>query len=329
MTPQELLAQVGKAFPGIWRTVDELRADRGTALPDWPPYVFLPVAGWYALACSLAGKERLDAGERGIMQGISCVGTWRPTQDIVRFDPDVYESLAKMGLPGDLPVEIFKRLPAWAVYVETPGLVHDGLPQEGFFAYLEQDVETGHEELRIFFNGPAAPFYPAILHLGPWDLKRACQESNAYGIAASLAQGEPVGHLRPLVPDAGLETALNLLLYICAYGLGDHEGWSATGRVTYPPQVKTKSGWRLFPPPKPSVHTLGASYGEQIRKGRHAARGGRPHSGPRPHVRRAHWHGYWIGPKTPRPGAPQERRFSLRWLPPIPVAMAEDESLED
>lgn len=41
------------------------------------------------------------------------------------------------------------------------------------------------------------------------------------------------------------------------------------------------------------------------------------HAGPRPHIRRAHWHGYWSGP---RDGA---RRYDLRWMPPIAVAMGE------
>lgn len=329
MTPQELLAQVGKAFPGIWRTVDELRADRGTEFPDWPPHVFLPVAGWYALACSLLDVDSLEGNQIDVMQCISCVGTWRPTQDIVRFDGDVYASLARTGLDGDLPVEIFRRLPAWCVYVETPNLIHDSHPQEGFFAYLEQDANTGHEELRIFFNGPERPFYPAILQLGPWNLKRACEESNAFALASRMALGGTINNVRPLVPDPGLETALNLLLYICAYGLGDEEGWGAQGTISYPPHVKTKSGWRLFPPSKPSVHTLGTTYGEQIRKARISSGDSRPHSGLRPHVRRAHWHGYWTGPIKPRADVTAERRFSLRWLPPIPVAMGDDGPVPD
>ena len=31
------------------------------------------------------------------------------------------------------------------------------------------------------------------------------------------------------------------------------------------------------------------------------------------HMRRAHWHHYWTGPKT------GERKLILKWLPPIPV----------
>ncbi|MDR1660399.1 MAG: hypothetical protein LBR94_08720, partial [Desulfovibrio sp.] len=42
----------------------------------------------------------------------------------------------------------------------------------------------------------------------------------------------------------------------------------------------------------------------------------------RAHIRRAHWHGYWTGPRKPRPDIPEERqwrRFSYRWLHPMLV----------
>lgn len=329
MTPQELLTLTGEAFPGVWRRVDEFRAGRGKYLPDWPPYVFLPVAGWYALACEYFGVDSLDADQLGMMQGLACLGTWRPTQDIIKFDADVYGSLASTGLAGDLPVEVFRRLPAWCVYVDTPGLVHGGKAHEGFFASLEWDVNTGHEELRIFFVNPAGSLHPAILHLGPWGLAQACQESNAFAVAANIAAHHDVSGARLLLPDKGLETALNLLLYVCAYGLADQEGWGASGRPAYPAPKKVKTGWRLFPPDRPRLYTLGAVYGQQIRKARAASGVQRQHTGPRPHVRRAHWHGYWIGPKTPSLGAPAERSFALRWLPPIAVAMRDEDSPDD
>lgn len=36
------------------------------------------------------------------------------------------------------------------------------------------------------------------------------------------------------------------------------------------------------------------------------------HASPKPHVRRAHWHGYWVGSKS-------DKRFVLKWLHPILV----------
>ena len=47
---------------------------------------------------------------------------------------------------------------------------------------------------------------------------------------------------------------------------------------------------------------------------RKEAEGG-THAGPRPHVRRAHWHSYWTGPQAQL----EWRKVILKWLSPILV----------
>ena len=42
------------------------------------------------------------------------------------------------------------------------------------------------------------------------------------------------------------------------------------------------------------------------------------HSSPRPHVRAAHWHTFWVGPRNAKF---PERKPIIRWLPPIPIGM--------
>ena len=43
----------------------------------------------------------------------------------------------------------------------------------------------------------------------------------------------------------------------------------------------------------------------------------RTHSGPAPHIRRAHWHSFWQGPKS----EPEKRSIEVKWLPPIPIGV--------
>jgi len=58
--------------------------------------------------------------------------------------------------------------------------------------------------------------------------------------------------------------------------------------------------------------------GHDIRQERaHGKPSGGTHARPRPHIRRAHWHGFWIGPKL----RPTERRMDVRWMPPLPVGV--------
>ncbi|MGC6378155.1 hypothetical protein ACNO7L_10190 [Bisgaard Taxon 45] len=41
------------------------------------------------------------------------------------------------------------------------------------------------------------------------------------------------------------------------------------------------------------------------------------HKTRRPHIRRAHWHGYWTGKRD----EPENRKFDLKWLPPFAVGL--------
>jgi len=102
-----------------------------------------------------------------------------------------------------------------------------------------------------------------------------------------------------------------LILYICSEE-PDYKG----GAPSLPQPKKTKKGWRLFPPDKPTVWVVGETIGNQIRT--FSGPQGGTHQGPRPHVRSAHWHGFWTGPRD------GEQKFIYKWLPPTPVNVSGD-----
>jgi hypothetical protein len=89
---------------------------------------------------------------------------------------------------------------------------------------------------------------------------------------------------------------------------------------------------RLFPADNPRIWKVGYPIGERLkeakeRKPRESETA--PHT-KRAHVRRAHWHGYWSGPKKPKPDLPPEelqklRRFGYKWLHPMIVGGGRDE----
>jgi hypothetical protein len=81
-----------------------------------------------------------------------------------------------------------------------------------------------------------------------------------------------------------------------------------------PPQelVRTKT----LPPGLPSVKTLGIRIGSALRSYRQASSsdsGDGITRGVMPHVRKAHWHRFWTGPRN------GDRKLVIKWLPPIPV----------
>jgi len=68
-------------------------------------------------------------------------------------------------------------------------------------------------------------------------------------------------------------------------------------------------------------HQVGYRIGAELRAYERAASERRPHQGGtvRPHMRRAHWHHFWTGPRG------GERKLVLKWVPPTMVALKNGE----
>ncbi len=315
--PLRLMQEIGKRFPDVWRKADFMRSMKGSELPEWNGDIFLPQAAWIDIGKEILGKAELDVNDIFFIQLVAAVAAWRPAQDIIRYDRDVYQSLVEMPLDGTLPSQILVHLPSWCIYVDTPdGIEVEGDTWSGFFAMSGYDARHGIHILRILFLKDNFGLLIKDIPLGEWNLRQAL-EFLRNKAEASL---EVIGVKLPVSDSdeyAGVRSALNLLIYLCAYGVSDKEG-AGLESAHYPTPQKVKTGWRLFPPDKPRVVILGTAFGEKIRSVSHSDTVHGSHQGPRPHIRRALWHSYWTGPK-------EERRLVPRWLPPIPVAMVDDD----
>lgn len=327
--PRKHLTDAGVHYPFAWKSSTAFRAMRGkNGLPDWPEWCFLPMAAWYAIV-SGGGNNRVPLHLLGDVGRLAAIGTWRFTQGIYRFDPTLFNSIIETGVTGDLPCDVLFRLPEWCLYVETPGMQVSDVALHGFFAHLEQDANNGRAELRLLLDTDEA-LMPFPLHLGPWPLvesvKRMIKESQ---FQAKLAGTNPVSMNLASSFSAVVEPLVSLLLYICSQNAEIGDGI----RVPCNPQPKrTKKGLCLFPPSKPAVWDVGVRLGSALRRGYHTAETSQncPHSSPRPHIRRAHWHGFRSGPMKRADGSEipvTEREFTLKWLPPIPVNTHFDEDL--
>ena len=329
MTPSDFLVYVSKHVPAsVWAKIDFLRSEKGKDLPNWPPYVFLPFSAWYEVICEFVGKETFfeDEIDRDFLQALVVAGTWRVTQDIVRFDPDVYASILDTPLTGDIPYDIFYRMPAWCVWVETRGMVWHYQPITGFWAMLNHSFKDNCDQLYLYFyTGKALKSYPATLRFGGGSVRDGLMRWEK-SINGDRLNSVATRYFSEVASAGCVEQAINLLLYICAYGFHGSDGEDGSVEPRRPEASKTKKGWRLYPAKRVTYHMLGEDIGLAIRA--HAEKTASAHgmhAGPRPHVRRAHWHGYWYGPKKAEASDKNSKRcFKLRWLPPIPVAMSEE-----
>jgi len=319
--PKQHLIAAARRYPGAWRQADAFRADRGKDLPDWPDWCFLPLGGWYAIVSADAevGRLGLEHGaEVGDIGRLAALGAWRMTQGIYRFDPDLFAAVAGTPVEGDLPGDLFYRLPEWCVYVETPGQRGLDAPLHGFFAHLEWDANTGRPELRLVLDTETG-LQPLPVHIGQWPLEEAMQRTVAEAKRQAVFHGATAvtAALSERI-DFRLDPLVSLLLYLCSESAEVGDG---TQRPRNPEPKRTKKGWRLFAPDKTAVWEVGARIGAALRRESFTARGpgDGTHASPRPHVRRAHWHTYLVGPGR------SERQ--LKWLPPILVNVEDPDAL--
>lgn len=312
MLPNKRLIELGKKYPNAWKEVEMFRKDCGVDLPRWPSWCFLPMAGWYAIVSEGNNVPRLDLHQVADVGRLAAIGTWRYSQGIYHFDNAFYASLINTVPCGDLPCDILYRLPEWCVYIETPGMQWLGVELQGFWCHLEWDANTERHELRLLLNNENLTCIP--LHLGKWTLTesvdRALQEAKKQ-VATLGIHGMELDITEKL--SESLYGLVSLILYLCS---DEPEIDNAREPGTHPqrPQPKkTKQGWRLFPADKPRVWQVGQSLGENLRQIHLDAESGERGT-VKPHLRRAHWHGFWSGSRD------GEQTFHYHWLPPIFVA---------
>ncbi|CAM3842033.1 hypothetical protein VRRI112168_02785 [Vreelandella rituensis] len=328
--PKQHLIAAGKLYPGAWRAVDDFRASRGQGLPDWPDWCFIPIAATLAIVADDTGVDAAMLGVTNLERvadaaRLAALASWRVTQGVYRFDETLYPCVLDTPLDRELPVELLYRLPEWCVYVETPGRTWMESPLHGFWAHLEFDVNTQRHELRLLLDSEAV-LAPVILHLHAGTLLDALES----GVKESVRQAVRIGLTRQAAQfvDAKdeiralaeqLAPLVSLLIYLCTQAA---EVGTPDNRPVNPRPTRTKQGWRLFPAQKVKTWEVGVRMGAALRSAYQQRELADVAPEPsdtrqRPHIRRSHWHGFWTGPRDPKRS--QERRFSVRWLPPIPV----------
>jgi hypothetical protein len=320
----ETLKRVEIRYPNIWRVADEFQQKftKGKHLEG----------SIFSFAEGHAISQKIQRGEEPHFHPalLGALLSWRPSQGIYRFHPELYESLIQTDLEGEIPSNLLFRLPSWAVFIETP--VSENLPfqLEGFWAYLSRLgkqnelvlVGLWRKEHLWGYDSNADPAWDILLfdlpigHHPVSDLTEMMyqQHSRESGDASTSNDGVKA------IQDHMVSAMLSLLLYLCSEQpdisnwkpqqpqfkyLGNKRRWLA---------IKNIREWEV------GLRIGAALKSERERLENHDVNVTGNGSTARPHIRRAHWHSYWVGKRG-------EQTISLRWLPPIPVNVTDIEKL--
>ncbi len=246
---------------------------------------------------------------------LAWVCKWVGCRQVYRIDPVTAEELCAQPMPGELPCEALRRLPYPIIYVDHRIACVSGGAIVGFDGFLAQVVDNGAgQSLILALIGTSDRRLRVEVSL---DEGRTLQDAvNALELSSG-SSGVKMGSIR--LYEQAVAAMLNLLLFIIS---------SDDVEVAYaPPSGKRgqKVGKRSCPD---HVKVAGARIGRAIGEARRAYPANHAHSTGRtvaPHMRRAHWQHFWVGPRKSREDGKHGDELVVRWIPPIAVNGGEDE----
>ncbi len=326
--PDKWIRAMNRKYPNIWTELRKQYADPDNLLgsgarvkefmqgvPDW---CIMPTLFPFMLLTDRYGEIFYMSHMDEIMT-LGSTYIWRCSKGVYRFAPEIYQALISQPLTGDLPMECLYHLPEWAVYIETPGLSYERHPMYGFIAHLDYNLFSRGVDLQfaMFLEGREMPKTVA-LPFGEGGILDAMERVDR----VDSMFGNPNVRVRYVGSrdeyKATFTSMLQLLFYLCSDEPDMPE-------IEHPQKRRTLSGG-VRAPGEPRVWDVGVRISNIIRKYRNGSSGYQrdenaepgTHASPRPHVRSAHWHTYWTGP---RQAAFPERKPIVKWIPPIPIGM--------
>ena len=328
--PVQFLTELTQAFPKLSHDIDGILARMHARGIEWPSYCFMPLATWYHIAHGLVPNDDMECLRLSVQLG--CAASWRYTQSIYRFDKDLLDAIYDTELDGVIPLSVLLHLPEWCVYIELPDLSDPSFEGKlhGMWAMIDYDPSTGRSSIVMLLDCENAPF-PCQITLDEnatlneaWERVLHTYENLITDPSKKLTADKTAEIHQTML--MAWKVALPPLLYLCSQE-PDIIDRKEPDWIPRPPKPKkVKGGFRLFPAQHPRFVDVGSEIGKQLRAASATHTAGDGTRTVRSHLRRAHWHSFWTGPrKNPKPG---EQKIVLRWLSPI-LVRGRDERTED
>lgn len=299
-TPSRILFDSKKANPNF---AVQYEQEHEKTKGSIPPFVYTPLE-LTARKCGDpdSSTNLIEFLNHAVMVYLdTALATWQVSKGIYRFDPNVAEEVIKTGIDGELPSHLFERLPEYCIWVDPVcGL-------DGFFAHMEFNSEKNITTLRFVTHQVNANGEDTFSSM-PIDLNKPslyeCLKSFKFDPEnmAAIDTDELVSEFQPYV---------SLVLYLCSVG-AEYKGGSGP---THPRDIPKPKRWT---PVREKVWDLGERMGREIRRVkeevRHYESSGQTRQGStvRPHVRHAHWHLYYVGPRKNVPL--EDRSQVVKWI---------------
>lgn len=320
----EFCRRVLSYFPYALEDEQVMLDARDDLRDDWPDWCALPMAAAYAIFTR--GARHIEPSEIADLAPLTAALIWRRNKMIYQFDPTLQNEIEQDidGL-GKIPHDAFFRLPYPCVFIEAPGVLEKGVDTHGFFVWMECDVHSHVPELRILWltTDGLSVSMPVILQGETLeDSIDALKLSGSF--RAPTEEWQKIietSDMRNAFPSRDVIRAIQLTLFLCA------ENVASDIVPTEPRLARLRQHSASDAPRETLTWQVGARIGGALRASRStqsmdadAEKG--THRSPRPHMRRAHWHHFWKGPRNDE----SKRELVLHWLAPVAVNINEAEN---
>lgn len=246
-----------------------------------------------------AGK--IEDGEQDPIIFRTLLAIWSFSKAVYKPNKKTFDAIKRSSFEN-LPPFIFEYLPEFSFFVPLKQTVpfNGGEPLKSVGFVCNKVFCEGNKYLELtFFDKNTKHFDIFNMTLNAKTLKES------FDISKNMCKKKGVKHDQDFkyVFRKHIQEALNILVLI---SMPDPDYDANPGKFKV---IRTKNvsyGPKVFIPSKVRQYRIGDDFAEKIIDGEQQCEGG----GVSPHLRRAHWHGYWKGPKD------GQQRFIYRWIPP-------------
>lgn len=236
---------------------------------------------------------------------LSTIYPWKFTKTVYRLDDSIAESLITSNV-DEVPVQQLSKFPEWSIYVDLSNAkVKSSCGTKnvsGFFATLgEHNSDLNFSiDLVMLLDGD-----------DEFEANSLIFDESTKSISDMIINHAVINR-DPVTLHTTLKNITSILLYICQPEpdiTNDNENVDL--EKLKPDAKKTSKGVKLFEAIKVKRFCVGHKTGEAMRTSLANFHANSSHKTKSPHVRRAHWHGYWTGSKLAG-----EQTFSYKWVAP-------------
>ena len=313
-TLYNLLIKINKDFPHINNEINDM-LDMKVKDIIFPEYVFLPINLWKKV---LHRAQNANNKKEICENDVACyaaICTWIYSKTIYKFNEDLLNALMSTELDSSMPVSVLTRLPEYCFFIETTNFQLSAQQKIiGFFIFLNYDIHTFEKSIFIILLSENTSMF--LINI-PLEENLTFNEniiksySNKFNTKV-LSTFENV-----YLYITFIKNIISLIVYLCSKNpdidLPKHNNINNS-----PYRIPILKNNILFPAKKHTVYHVGNSIGDLIHNEVLVSSIDNTTANRRVHVRRGHWHGYWVGPKN------RKQTFIVKWLYPILVGKRKD-----